>query len=252
MTTHGLFLGKFMPPHRGHQFVCETALNLVDELTVLVCSTDAEPMDGALRAQWMAEAIPGANIAHMHRDIPQEPDDHPDFWAIWEAAIREHAPAPITHVFGSEPYIFRLANDLGAVPVMIDPDREIYSVGARDIRADPAAHWGDIVAPARAQFQKRLCLLGPESSGKSVLAQKLAASIGGKAMPEYGRAYDVHYKQSGNTKGTNWTEGDLVALARTHSAMARRHGTGCRAGSGGRHGHHPDSNLGGTFARQQI
>ncbi|NNE41690.1 MAG: AAA family ATPase [Marinicaulis sp.] len=221
VISHGLFLGKFMPPHRGHRFVCETALNMVDELTVLVCSTDAEPIDGALRAAWMAKAIPGANIVHMHRDIPQGPADHPDFWEIWEAAIREHAPQPISHVFGSEPYIFRLANDLNATPVMIDPDREIYPVAASDIRDDPAEHWRDLLAPARPYFQKRLCILGPESSGKTVLARKLADTIGGRALPEYGRAYDVHYMQSGSEKGADWAEDGLVALARTHAAMRR-------------------------------
>ena len=109
MTRRGFILGKFMPPHHGHLFLCDTALNMVDELTVLVCSIDTEPINGALRFQWMHEALPNARVIHMHRDIPQEPDDHPDFWNIWREAIREHHPEPIDKVFASEPYVFRLA-----------------------------------------------------------------------------------------------------------------------------------------------
>lgn len=68
---------------------------------------------------------------------------------------------------------------------------------------------------------KRLCLLGPESVGKTVLAEKLAAHFKSDLMPEYGRTYDVFHKQGedGGAKGQDWTEEDLVALARTHIAM---------------------------------
>jgi len=68
---------------------------------------------------------------------------------------------------------------------------------------------------------KRLCLLGPESTGKSRLAETLAAQFGTLVMPEYGRTFDINYMQgeSGKAKGENWTEDDLVKLAATHIAM---------------------------------
>ena len=36
---------------------------------------------------------------------------------------------------------------------------------------------------------KRICLHGPESTGKSTLATRLAAHFGCEVVPEYGRAY---------------------------------------------------------------
>ena len=214
MTTRGFLLGKFMPPHRGHQFLCETALGLVDELTVLVCSTDAEPIDGGLRHSWMREAVPAARVVRLHRNLPQTPEADPDFWAIWREAIREAHPEPISHVFGSEPYIFRLAEELGGKPMLIDPEREIFAVSGQAIRENPGANWKMIVRPARAHFQKRITLVGPESVGKSSLAKNLARHFGTRAMPEYGRTFDVAYKQ-----GANWAGDDLVELARIHAAM---------------------------------
>ena len=114
MKNRGFFLGKFMPPHRGHLDVCEIALGMVRELTVLVCSTPSEPIPGEKRFQWMKQSVPGARVLHMHRDIPQAPEDHPDFWTIWRKAIREFHPEPIDIVFAGEDYGVRLAAELGA------------------------------------------------------------------------------------------------------------------------------------------
>ncbi len=210
----GFLLGKFMPPHRGHLFLCKTALGMVDELAVLVCSTGSEAIPGVLCHRWMRAALPRARVLHLHRDLPQEPGDHPDFWPIWRNAIEEIHPQAIDCVFGSEPYLFRLAEELRAEPVLIDPERDLFPVSGTAIRKNPAAHWFDIAPPARPYFQKRLCLIGPESTGKSRLARILARHFKTLYMPEYGRTYDVHYKQ-----GQNWREEDLLTLAQTHAAM---------------------------------
>lgn len=71
---------------------------------------------------------------------------------------------------------------------------------------------------APTHMSKRLCLLGPESTGKSRLAEALAAHFGTIVMPEYGRRFDIDHMQGkdGVAKGENWTEADLVRLANTH------------------------------------
>ena len=212
--SRGFLLGKFMPPHRGHLFLCRTAAEMVEELTVLVCSISADDIPGDLRHQWMQAALPGVNVLHLHKDLPQEPKDHPDFWPIWRKEINDIHPHAVDMVFGSEPYVFRLAEELGAEPALIDPERELFPVSGTAIRQNPAANWDDIAPPARSFFQKRLSLLGPESTGKSRLARILGRHFRTLFMPEYGRTYDIHYKQ-----GEGWKEEDLLMLAKTHSAM---------------------------------
>ncbi|MBU6266319.1 MAG: AAA family ATPase [Sphingomonadales bacterium] len=60
----------------------------------------------------------------------------------------------------------------------------------------------------------RVCLHGAESTGKSVLAAKLAAEWGVPWVPEYGRAYaEAH--------GTDFTMADLLAMARGQDAAMR-------------------------------
>ena len=137
----GFVLGKFLPPHNGHVFLCDSAAAMVDEMSVLLCSTDAEPIEGDLRQKWLTELLPRCRILHMHRDIPQAPEDHSDFWPIWRSAIAEFHPEPIDRVFGSEPYVFRLAEELNATPVLIDPERSIFPISGSDVRSDPAGNW---------------------------------------------------------------------------------------------------------------
>lgn len=57
----------------------------------------------------------------------------------------------------------------------------------------------------------RVCLSGVESSGKTVLAPRLAATFGGVVVPEYGRTW-------AETHGTDFTLADLRAIAAGHVA----------------------------------
>ena len=61
---------------------------------------------------------------------------------------------------------------------------------------------------------KRICLHGPESTGKSTLATRLAAHYGCEVVPEYGRAYCEGH-------GTNIGMTELVHIAETQDAMNR-------------------------------
>jgi NadR type nicotinamide-nucleotide adenylyltransferase len=63
-------------------------------------------------------------------------------------------------------------------------------------------------------MSKRICLHGPESTGKSTLATTLAAHFGCEVVPEYGRAYcEAH--------GTDIGMAELVHIGRTQDAMNR-------------------------------
>jgi HTH-type transcriptional repressor of NAD biosynthesis genes len=88
----GFYLGKYMPPHRGHLFVCETAMQLVDELTVLVCALPDDPIAGPLRFAWMKEMLPRARVLYHDAVVPQTPAEHPDFWRIWTEHLQNRAP----------------------------------------------------------------------------------------------------------------------------------------------------------------
>jgi len=60
----------------------------------------------------------------------------------------------------------------------------------------------------------RVCFHGAESTGKSVLAAKLAAELGCPWVPEYGREY-------AETQGIDFTMADLLAIAEGQDAAMR-------------------------------
>ncbi len=61
----------------------------------------------------------------------------------------------------------------------------------------------------------RVCLHGAESTGKSTLAEALAARFGWPVVPEYGRTYAEEH-------GTDFTMNDLLAIAREQDRLMQR------------------------------
>lgn len=61
---------------------------------------------------------------------------------------------------------------------------------------------------------RTICLHGPESTGKSTMAPRLAKHFGGVCVAEFGRTYC-------ETFGTDLTMADLVTIAKAHDAKAQ-------------------------------
>ena len=53
----GLVIGKFMPPHAGHQYLIDFAREFVEELTVQVCAIQAERSRYAFSSQRNASSL---------------------------------------------------------------------------------------------------------------------------------------------------------------------------------------------------
>lgn len=186
--TRGLVLGKFLPYHAGHAHVIRTARAQVDELTVLVCSIRSESIPGPLRFRWVRDAHPDCRVLHVTEEVPQAPEDHPDFWPIWTDLIARHA-GTVERVFTSETYGDELAARLGARHTCIDKARKAFPVSGTLIRNDPLTHWAFIPPTVRPYFVRRVAILGAESTGKSTLAASLARQFDTVHVPEFGRAY---------------------------------------------------------------
>jgi NadR type nicotinamide-nucleotide adenylyltransferase len=184
----GLILGKFMPPHLGHQLLADFAATYCDELTILVCSIAREPIPGRLRWEWMRQLYPRCNVVHVPDEVPQAPEDHPDFWPIWRDLIARYEPRGYDVFFSSEPYGGRVAAETEARHVPVDIARETVPVSGAQIRADPMRYWDYIPRIVRPYYLRRVCVFGPESTGKSTIARQLAAYYDTAFVPEYARS----------------------------------------------------------------
>ncbi len=184
----GLVLGKFSPYHAGHAHLIHTARAQVDELVVLVCSLETEPIPGQARFAWVSASHPDCRVVHVSEEVPQTPDAHPDFWPIWTDLIKRYA-GRVDLVFTSEAYGEELAGRVGGQHVCVDPGRLKFPVSGTAIRNDPLAYWEYIPAVVRPSYAHRVALLGAESTGKTTLAQRLSSSFNTTWVPEFGRAY---------------------------------------------------------------
>jgi NadR type nicotinamide-nucleotide adenylyltransferase len=215
VATRGFLLGKFMPPHNGHLFLCDFASAYADAVTVLVCSLPDDPVAGALRLAWMREMLPRCRVLHLDEPgVPQQPADDPQFWPVWRGLVRRFHPEPLDFVFASEDYGRRLAEEVGARFVPVDPGRLAVPVSATQVRDDPFVAWPHLPPPVRAHYAAAVCLFGPESTGKSTLARRLAERFATVMVPEYGRIHTDRF-------GTDCAEEDLLRIARGHAAATR-------------------------------
>jgi HTH-type transcriptional regulator, transcriptional repressor of NAD biosynthesis genes len=213
-VTRGFLLGKFMPPHAGHVHLVETARRLVNQLTILVCWLPDDPVPGPLRLGWMRELFPDCRVIGHDAVVPQAPKDDSDFWPIWRGIVRAAHPEPIDRLFAGEAYGQRLAAEVGAAEFVLVGPRTFPEVSGTAVRADPWTHWHALPAPVRAHYARTICLHGPESTGKSVLAERLAAHFDTLWVPEYGRVHcELH--------GLELDAAGLTLIADTQRAMTR-------------------------------
>ncbi len=181
----GLVIGKFLPPHRGHKLLVETAAAHSEQTVVIVCAKPSDFVDGEIRGQWMREIHPQVRVIVID-DRYDENDSR--IWA--ENTVRWLGRAPDA-VFTSEHYGETYAKLMGAVHVSVDQRRQRVPVSGTAVRRDPFANWDFIEPPVRGWFAKRVCVLGAESTGTTTLARSLADQLRTSWVEEYGREYSV-------------------------------------------------------------
>jgi HTH-type transcriptional regulator, transcriptional repressor of NAD biosynthesis genes len=205
-VMRGLVIGKFYPPHRGHHHLIDYATTRVDHLDVVVCSRPDQGIRGEVRASWLRERHPNADVTVV-QDICD--DDNSRAWADYTRSFLGYAP---DIVFTSEPYGDTYAGFLRARHIAVDPSRRRVAICATNIRRDPLANWQFLEPPVRAHFAVRVCVVGAESTGTTTMAQKLAEHFKTLWVPEYGRDYWVKKSGLEGPFGT-WKTDEFVHIA---------------------------------------
>lgn len=194
--THGVIIGRFMPPHAGHQYLVDFGRNMCDHLTVLVCTLSSEPIAGELRYHWMQELFPDVEMVHITEEIPEARKDSPTAIPIWAKTVREKLAARPTYVFASEDYGAALAAELRARFIPVDPARRQFPVSATMIRDNPLANWDYIPEPVRPYFLRRVSVVEPDSPRAAggehhvSLAARLAAHYHTLFVSDYSRFWE--------------------------------------------------------------
>ena len=200
----GLVIGKFLPPHRGHKLLIDTATQESERTIVIVCAKPTDPIPGELRGQWLQEIHPKAEVVVID-DRYDENDSK--VWA--ENTLRWLGRAPDA-VFTSEDYGDRYAALMGSQHVSVDRPRARMQISGTAIRRDPFANWDYLEPAIRGWFAKRICIVGAESTGTTTLAKTLAEQLNTVWVEEYGREYSV-IKMARNE--LTWTSQEFTDIA---------------------------------------
>lgn len=187
----GLVIGKFMPLHTGHIALIRFASRQCDELIVSMTYKPDDPIPGPLRFEWIREEfrdLPAIQPALSLDDFDDESATLVQRIPHWSAFLKKRFPS-IDVVFSSEGYGASLAENLRVPHISFDQERKKFPVSSSMIRERPLRYWDFIGASARPYFVKRICFYGPESTGKSTLAKRMAAIYKTEFVPEVSREF---------------------------------------------------------------
>jgi len=182
-ARHGLVIGKFYPPHAGHELLIRTAAAVCARVTVVVMAADVESIALAVRVGWLREihaASPHVTITGIADNLPVDYHDEA-IWrghvALMQVAVSTVTAEPIDAVFTSEQYGEELARRLGARHAAVDPARALVPISSTMVRAAPAAAWAWLAPCVRGYLAQRIVLTGAESTGKTTLARELCERL---------------------------------------------------------------------------
>jgi len=204
--VHGLVVGKFLPPHRGHKYLIDTGRSQVERLTVMVCDRPEYGIPGFVRASWLREIHPDCDVVLIDDDLP---DDDSFLWA--QNTIRVLGKAPDV-VFTSEDYGGPYSRFLGCDHVLVDRERMAVPCSGTVVRERPLESLGFLEPCVRAFFVKRVCVLGAESTGTTTMARALAERYQTSWVEEYGREYWIEKLRRGEEG--SWTAREFVHIAK--------------------------------------
>jgi len=248
MYAHGLVIGKFYPPHLGHEYLIRTAAMYCRQVTVAVLGSSVESIPMQTRADWLRESFPTAlhvrivaelDDAEIDYDSPLIWDEHVD--AMHRAlakAEQEYGHAPqVDAVFTSEAYGDELARRFSAAHVCLDQSRILYPVSGTAVRSNPAALWRWLSPAIHAGLALRIVLAGAESTGKTTLSRSLASALRARGdfwehtewVAEYGREYSANLlallrarTPSARMEDIAWKSEDFTAIAAEQCRIEER------------------------------
>ncbi len=182
----GLVIGRFIPLHKGHIALVHFAARQCDELIVSMTYAVGDHIPGPLRFEWMKkefESLKNVRLEMLTNPFDEDSMPIADRVSTWSAFLKKKIPA-IHVVFSSEEYGFQLAQQLEVAHISFDLQRRNVPVSSAMILEHPLRYWEFIATPARGYFVKKICFYGPESTGKSTMAKRLAEIYHTEFVPE--------------------------------------------------------------------
>jgi len=201
---NSLVLGKFYPPHNGHLYLIDTALENSEKVHVIVSHNPKQSIPGKVRVKSLREVYKNNPNVIIHsgddRGMPQydnECETLDEFYSYWVPFVHQFVD-DLDVVFTSEYYGDDFARYLGIEHYLVDKERIKFPISGTKVRTNPFDNWEFIPKEVRPYFVKRIVIMGPESVGKSTLTERLANHFNTNFVEEWGRTI---FERNGNYVG---------------------------------------------------
>ncbi|KFE99438.1 cytidyltransferase [Chryseobacterium formosense] len=187
----GFVFGKFYPFHIGHQKMIEFALEKGD-VTVLVCAEENEKIDGNIRKQWIKDTFSenkNLNVKIFNYSEKDFPNSSVSDWEIskkWSEVFNEYFKEE-NFLVTSEEYGEMLSVIMDVDHFMFDENRESIQISASEIRENLFENWSYLPLSVQKYFALKVVFLGTESTGKTVMTNKLSEYFKANKVSEAGR-----------------------------------------------------------------
>ncbi len=221
--TKAFVFGKFFPFHKGHEAMIYFAATKCDFLTVLICCSDKESIPDSVRRSWMEKAfekeknIEIKTFNYSESELPNTSESSESVSEIWAKKFKELFP-DYTLLVTSEPYGSYVSKFMNIQHIAFDPGKKQYPVSSSSIRDDLFNSWNYLPSSVKQYFTIKVVILGTESTGKTVLTNRLANYYHCSFVSEVGR----ELIDNSNTFGFN----DLIKVAEAHSKRIQQTITG--------------------------
>ena len=197
----GLVFGKFMPLHRGHELLINTAMSQADKVTIAVYDSKPQGEYPAMpiekRLGWISMLYPEADAIVSVEDLHSKDGDSDDEKYAEEYAEELAYLGKFDLVFTSEPGYEKFVQALGAKHVIVDAARDLIPISGTEIRKDLYTHRGWIDPRVYGSLIQKVVFVGTESAGKTTLAKRMAEEMDTVWTHEYGR--ELWMEQGGGT-----------------------------------------------------
>jgi HTH-type transcriptional repressor of NAD biosynthesis genes len=212
--TKAFVFGKFLPFHKGHEAMINFALSKCNFLTVLICCSDKESINGEIRKKWIHKTFEGNNnievkiydykVSELSNESKASTKASEDWSLIFKKLFPDYSV-----LVTSEEYGDMVANYMGIKHILFDMERNQNKVSATAIRNDIFANWSFLPDSVKVDLSLKVAILGTECTGKTTLTEKLAKHFKCSFVLEAGRAIIAN--------SNSFTFDDLYLVATEHA-----------------------------------
>ena len=192
----GLYVGKFIAYHKGHQNCINQFSQLCDKLKVVICTRKNDKVPAVFRKKWFENDIK----LNLYKDIKNpekiefyqlEEDNiplYPNGLVQWCNEISKIV-GNVDIMFGNEQYVRECSEVFNSEFYVPDEDRNALNVSSTKIYEAKLKYYDYLTTASKSYFNKVVLILGHEQIGKTKLIKQLAQHYGTTYIEEYGRDF---------------------------------------------------------------